>query len=105
MRQELADRHAGLHMQAAAEVQSLQRLAKTTLAEHVAGIDVRHVTAVSVERANRELIAEQAVFTSGEIEQRTDGRVSLAVVIATTVRRRAAIRALADSSPQMTSGA
>src|SRR5262245_13629235 len=82
MRQELADRHAGLQVHSAAEVQAFQRLAETAFAEYVVRIDIGYMTAISVEHANGELVAEQSEIAGDEIEQRTDGRIGLAVVIA-----------------------
>src|SRR5215467_2119385 len=82
VRQILADRHARLHVDARAQVQPLQAVREALFAKGVAAVDVGDVPAVGVERADGELVAEQIELAGREVEQRADGRVRLAVVVA-----------------------
>src|SRR5262249_40666475 len=78
----LADRHSRLHVNARAQIQTLQAASEALVAQGVAAVDVGDVPAVGVERADGELVAEQIELAGREVEQRADGRVGLAVVVA-----------------------
>src|SRR5262249_4747568 len=78
MREEFADRHAGLHMEPTAEVQSGEPLA----AEYIVDVDLHNVATIGIDWADGELIAKQTEIARSEVEQRTDSRIGLSVVIA-----------------------
>ncbi len=82
MGQILADRHTRLRMNAGAEIETRKSFAKSLTAERIASINVSDMAAIGVERADRKLIAQQIELTRGEIEQRADRRICLAVIIA-----------------------
>ena len=82
MSQEFADRHARLHVKSAAKVEPPDPPPQRTLAEGIAPVNVDNVPAVCVERADGELVPKQPEIAASEIEERADGRVGLAIVVA-----------------------
>src|SRR5215813_1506206 len=69
-------------MNARAQVQPLQTASEALFAQRVAAEEIDDVPPISVERADGELVAEQVELARREVEQRADGRIGLAVVVA-----------------------
>jgi hypothetical protein len=69
MGQKFAERNAGFQAYSGAEIQSLDVPGESSLAQCIAPINVRYVAAFGVERADRELIAQQAELAGREVEE------------------------------------
>src|SRR5438045_3298680 len=87
MSQKLADRPPAFCVNDESQIQSVQAVsehvtAETALPECVTGGDVYYVTTVGVQRANGKLVAQQVEFAGRKIEQRTDTRIGLLIVVA-----------------------
>src|ERR1700674_4972722 len=77
MRLKVVDRRTALHVQAGAQHQAPQ----CRVIHGVTEEDIGNVPAVSVQNARLELVAEQIEHSRGEVEQRTDRRIALSVIV------------------------